>query len=92
MFEEIISTLDQMGVQYTEDYETGSLDIAISDLDKMSLIELINVINNAGMPFTIDETSIVISGAPIEAPMPTEDTMGSAEDAALQDMLANGGM
>lgn len=62
MFEELITQLDDMGVTYTEDYEAGVITVDIADIDKAQLIEVINVLNGYDMPFTIDDTSITVSG------------------------------
>lgn len=89
MFEDIIATLDSMGVEYTEDYDNGSLSIAVGDIDKVQLIDIINAVNESGLPFTIDESSLIITG--LEAPAeetPTEepaeaDIMNTAMNDAL---------
>lgn len=62
MFEELIIQLEDLGVEYTEDYDMGTLTIPVADLDKVMLIEIINVINNSGMLFTIDEISLIVQG------------------------------
>lgn len=68
MFEDIIVQLDQMGVQYTEDYDIGSLTVDVGALDKVALIGVIQAANDSGLEFTVDEASLVImAGAePIE--------------------------
>lgn len=77
MFEDIITTLDELGVTYTEDYDMGSLTIDIADIDKSLLVEVINAI--MGYDFTIDDTSITVNGG---EPLPEE---ASAEDMALDE-------
>ena len=83
MFEDLIVQLDQMGVAYTEDYDIGSLTVDVVAIDKVALISVIQLANDSGMEFTIDEASLVImAGAPVE-PLPEE---GPAEDlAGMQD-------
>lgn len=69
MFDDIIMQLDDMGAQYTEDYETGSLTVDVGALDKLTLINVIQLANDSGLDFTIDEASMVIqTGAPAELP------------------------
>jgi len=93
MFEEIIMQLDSMGVQYTEDYEMGSLTVDVGALDKVSLISVIQLANDSGMEFTVDETSLVITGGgpaelPMEEPMPEgEDELAGMQEAALGELF-----
>lgn len=90
MFEDLITQLDGMGVEYTEDYEVGTLTIDVGVMDKVQLISVIQLINDSMLPFTIDESSLVITGGemPSEEPMeeiPAEEV--SAEQAAMDDMF-----
>lgn len=90
MFEDLITQLDGMGVEYTEDYEAGTLTIDVGTMDKVQLISVIQLINDSMLPFTIDENSLVITGGemPSEEPMeeiPEEEV--SAEQAAMDDMF-----
>lgn len=90
MFEDLITQLDGMGVEYTEDYEAGTLTVDVGTMDKVQLISVIQLINDSMLPFTIDENSLVITGGemPSEEPteeMPAEET--SAEQAARDDMF-----
>jgi len=90
MFEDLITQLDGMGVEYTEDYEAGTLTVDVGTMDKIQLISVIQLINDSMLPFTIDENSLVITGGemPSEEPMeetPAEET--SAEQAAKDDMF-----
>lgn len=69
MFDDIIMQLDDMGAQYTEDFETGSLTVDVAALDKLTLINVIQLANDSGLEFTIDEASMIIqTGVPTEAP------------------------
>ena len=90
MFEDLITQLDGMGVEYTEDFEAGTLTVDVGTMDKVQLISVIQLINDSMLPFTIDENSLVITGGemPSEEPMeetPAEET--SAEQAAKDDMF-----
>lgn len=90
MFEDLITQLDGMGVEYTEDYEAGTLTVDVGAMDKVQLISVIQLINDSMLPFTIDENSLVITGGemPSEEPMeeiPAEEV--SAEQAAMDDMF-----
>lgn len=90
MFEDLITQLDGMGVEYTEDYEAGTLTVDVGTMDKVQLISVIQLINDSMLPFTIDENSLVITGGEMlsEEPMdemPAEEI--SAEQAAMDDMF-----
>lgn len=90
MFEDLITQLDGMGVEYTEDYEAGTLTVDVGTMDKVQLISVIQLINDSMLPFTIDENSLVITGGemPSEEPMeemPAEEI--SAEQVAMDDMF-----
>lgn len=86
MFEMLIEQLDALGVGYTEDYDVGTLTIDVADMDKVQLIEVINIINDSGMLFNIDESSITVeSGEMLEEPV--EDFDEADMDAAMNDAL-----
>ena len=90
MFDELIAKLDSEGVQYTEDYEAGTLTISVEAMDKIQLVSVIQTINNAMLPFTIDETSLIVTGgsAPEEPPAePEGEETPPAEEMALNDMF-----
>ena len=95
MLEDVIVQLDQMGVEYTEDYNDGTdgytLTVAVSSLDKVQLIDVINLANESGLEFTVDEASLVIVGenAPAEPGPVEEQPEGGEEDyqaAAFEDI------
>jgi predicted peroxiredoxin len=90
MFEDMIMQLDEMGVAYSEDYDTGSLTIDVGALDKITLISVIQMANDSGLDFTVDETSLVImAGAPVEA-MPEEDEaldLATMQDEAMNELF-----
>jgi hypothetical protein len=90
MFEEILSKLDGMGVQYQEDPESGSVTIDVTALDKTQLLEVVIMANGSGFPFTLDDTTLVISlgptsstPSPMEAPMEPE---GDYQAMAMDEM------
>lgn len=78
MFEEIITTLDELGITYDEDYDNGTLTIDIADIDKSVLVEIINAINS--YDFTIDDSSITVTGGEpmVEETPETEDALNAA--------------
>lgn len=87
MFEDLIMQLDEMGVQYTEDYDMGTLTIDIGSMDKMKLISVLQIVTDGGMEFTIDETNLtVIAGAePVGAP--EEEMPMDAQQAAFDEIF-----
>ena len=64
MFEELTAQLDEMGIAYDENTETGVLTIDIADVDKVTLIDVINLLNNSGETFDITESEITVQGTP----------------------------
>ena len=86
MFEDLIMQLEDLGVEYTEDYDAGTLTIPVEDIDKVELIEIINIVNNSGLPFTIDEISLIVQseGASYEE---EEEAETDYMDAAMADAL-----
>lgn len=75
MFEDAIMELEAMGVDYTES-EDGTLTIQIESVDKTDLITIISFLNDNGLDYTIDATTIVVMGG---------DIMEPDEDAELDD-------
>lgn len=75
MFEDLIMQLEDLGVEYVEDYDAGTLTIPIEDIDKVELIEIINAVNNSGLLFTIDEISLIVQ---------SEDASYEEEEAELE--------
>ena len=84
MFEDLIVQLDQMGVQYTEDYDMGTLTIDVGAIDKINLIQVIQLANDSGLEFTVDEAFLIIQtgGEPVVDEFPEPDD--EAELANLQ--------
>jgi hypothetical protein len=88
MFEEIISALQGMDVGFEEMPDEGMLQVQVGEMDKMQLIEVLNMVTSMGMNVTqLDETLMTIAGT---APAPIEDTTAEApamDDAAQQAAL-----
>ena len=84
MFDDLISTLDSLGVDYTEDYKNNTLDIDIAEVDKDTLVSVITELNNEGLTFDITDSSITVQGTgEVEAPEEggeSSDAIGSALD------------
>lgn len=76
MFEEIIATLEEYGVEYTEDFEAGTLNIDITTVEKTDLIAIIQALTSQGFDFDIDEAAITVHGGDI---MTEEDMMAEEE-------------
>ena len=81
MFEDLIVQLDEMGVSYTEDYDAGTLVIDIADVDKMVLVEIIQLLTS--YTFDLTESTITVQGDAV----PTEEETVD-EEAYLNDALA----
>lgn len=80
MFEDIIVQLDELGVTYTEDESTLTIDIA--DVDKSILIDIITALY--GYTFDINDSVITVEGDSY-----TEtDTESYDEEAYLDDAFA----
>lgn len=84
MFEDVITTLDSLGVEYEEDYDNGTLSINIADVDKSTLVEIINSL--MGMDYTIDDSSITVNGGEVLPEEPSEDAEAAALDEAASGM------
>lgn len=83
MFEDLILQLDELGVPYTEDYDTGVLTIDIADIDKAILVDVIVALNDGGHMFDITESTITVEGGTT----PVEETDTYDEEAYLDDAL-----
>ena len=84
MFEDI-TQLDSIGVEYTEDYDAGTLTIDVETMDKVTLINVINIVTSFNLPFTVDESILVVTGMGEVEPMEEEDTVDM--DAAMNQAL-----
>lgn len=85
MFEDLIAQLDSIGVEYTEDYDTGTLTIDVETMDKVTLINVINIVTSFNLPFTVDESTLVVTGMGEVEPTEEEDTVDM--DAAMNQAL-----
>jgi hypothetical protein len=61
MIEDVIALLDQLGVDYDEDYETELLTISIADVDKEGVVEIISALLTNELEFDISETDITVT-------------------------------
>lgn len=61
MIEDVIALLDQLGVDYDEDYETELLTISIADVDKEGVVEIISTLLANALEFDIDDVNITVS-------------------------------
>jgi hypothetical protein len=84
MFEEIISALQDMNVGYEEMPDQGMLSIEVGQMDKMQLIEVLNMVNSMGMTVTeLTDAAMVVSSGATAAPEPQPvEEEGTEEDAA----------
>jgi hypothetical protein len=95
MFEEIISALEGMGISFEEMPDQGMLSVQVGEMDKMQLIEVLNMITSMGMTVTqLDESVMnVSSGAAPEPelePVAEEDTEADADQMAALDEAMSG--
>lgn len=89
MFEDIIMEIEALGLEYTEDYEAGTLTVDIAAADKTDIINVVSILTSMDVDFTIDEASIVVMDMVMED-MPEEEDATMDEDyqdAALEDMF-----
>lgn len=92
MFEDLIVSLDDLGVSYTENADDGTLTIDIADIDKSLLVSVINaLLSNSMSDYIIDDTSIVVSGYMSAEGSGEEDYEEDydAQAQALDEMTAN---
>ena len=61
MIEDVIELLDQLGVDYDEDYETELLTISITDVEKDGVVEIISALLTNGLEFDISATDITVT-------------------------------
>lgn len=88
MFEDLIAQLDSIGVEYIEDYDTGTLTIDVATMDKVTLINVINIVTSFNLPFTVDESTLVVTGmGEVEPTEPTEEEDTVDMDAAMNQAL-----
>jgi hypothetical protein len=87
MFEEIIATLEEYGVEYTEDFEAGTLNIDIATVEKTDLIAIIQALTNQGFDFDIDEAAITVHGGDIMTEEDMMDEEAPEEDFNLEEFM-----
>ena len=91
MMEEILTELDAMGLEYTEDYDEGIVTVDIGNADKSLVIQAVGLFTSYDIDFTIDETSIVATMDMVEEmPMEEAPMEEDMQEMALGEML--GGM
>lgn len=83
MLEDLIAQLDEMGITYSEDPDTGTLTIDISTVEKADLVDVIIALNSAGVMFDITEDSITVQGD--TTPMETSGEEVAADDTNYMD-------
>lgn len=95
MFEEIISALQGMEVGYEEMPEQNGLSINVEEMDKMQMIEVLNMVNSMGMTVTaLDEVTMMVTAnaapQPEIEPVAEEDTEEDAAQMAALDEAMSG--
>jgi hypothetical protein len=96
MFEEIITALQGMNIGFEEMPEQGMLSVEVGQMDKMQLIEVLNMVYSMGMTVSaLNESSMSISSGqpttpeePVISPVEEETTDEDAQNAALDEALA----
>ena len=94
MFEEIISALQGMNIGFEEMEDQGMLSVEVGEMDKMQLIEVLNMVNSMGMTVTeLTETNMTLTSpeapAPELEPVQEEDTAEDVDQmAALDEAIA----
>jgi hypothetical protein len=94
MFEEIINALQGMGVGFEEMPDQGMLSIEVGEMDKMQLIEVLNMVYSMGMTVgeLSDTTMMVGSGTPTEPmiePVVEDNQEQDAQATALDEAMLN---
>jgi hypothetical protein len=87
MFEEIISALEGMGISFEEMPDQGMLSIQVGEMDKMQLIEVLNMVNSMGMTVTeLTETNMTLTSG--EAALPEIEPVEEEETEEDVDQMA----
>jgi hypothetical protein len=85
MFEEIISQLQTMNVDFEEMPDQGMLSVQVDQMDKMQLIEVLNMVNSMGMTVTeLTESTMTVSAGAMQAPEPQPVQEENTQDDAAQ--------
>jgi hypothetical protein len=94
MFEEIIASLQSMDVGFEEMPDQGMLSIEVGSMDKMQLIEVLNMIYSMGMTVDmLDDTAMTVSSGagateePMIEPVEEDDMGDDAQMDALDQAL-----
>jgi len=95
MFEEIISALQDMNIGYEEMPDQGMLSVEVGQMDKMQLIEVLNMVNSMGMTVTeLTDTAMIVSAGttpePAVEPVEEENTAEDADQMAALDEAMSG--
>jgi hypothetical protein len=95
MFEEIINALQGMNVGYEEMADQGMLSVEVGQLDKMQLIEVLNMVYSMGMTVDqLNDTTMTISGGtpteePMIEPIAEDNAEEDAQETALDEAMLN---
>jgi hypothetical protein len=82
MFEEVITALEGMDVGFEEMPDQGMLSVEVGQMDKMQLIEVLNMVNSMGMTVSeLTDTTMMISSGMAAEPQPVAEE-NTADDAA----------
>ena len=85
MFEEVITALEGMDVGFEEMPEQGMLSVEVGQMDKMQLIEVLNMVNSIGMTVSeLTETNMTVAAGAMQAPEPEPVAEENTEDDAAQ--------
>ena len=89
MIEDVIALLDQLGVDYDEDYETEILTISIADVDKEGVVEIISMLLTNALEFDIDAENITVTLGEAGEEVGEEyvDDVGEMDEFALDEYL-----
>ena len=91
MFEEVITALQGMDVGFEEMPDQGMLSVEVDQMDKMQLIEVLNMVNSMGMTVSeLTDTTMMISSGVAPEPVAEENTEDDAAQMAALDEAMSG--
>jgi hypothetical protein len=91
MFEEVITALQGMDVGFEEMPDQGMLSVEVGQMDKMQLIEVLNMVNSMGMTVSeLTDTTMMISSGMTPEPVMEENTEDDAAQMAALDEAISG--
>ncbi len=91
MFEEVITALQGMDIGFEEMPDQGMLSVEVGQMDKMQLIEVLNMVNSMGMTVTeLTDTTMMISSGAAPEPVAEENTEEDAAQMAALDEAMSG--